>query len=422
MFPIIILPNLAAWAQQLASLVPLAALLEFVDLQQKLHVFELSGFTPAWSWALTPEGARLILSDEDSSDACCLDRPARAPMLHCMDCKFGNFYPCSAPTTTRHYLKSTTPCVKLANHWPNVLSPQARKHRLELVVVRRSPPTGKKPSNWMLHVLQGDTSASLRITLVLGWALWLGLGCLSILSGLYVAAAYLIILPVTGAAVHFRVVGQARQLLAMEEPGEIDRLIVATNSVNSTDWYAFYGPSDTVNGLLNRPLMRAERPAHPRIAAWTIRGCAAAQWGLVIASCVMQGWDAFAVTSWIAFCSLVGTYIYPPERAVQDWLSLVCRVDLVTIKATFSSRRAMLAALVHLNPDQENTEWLDPILSKTHQERKDWEAAVLSYSKSQPTQVSERDYWYKFVREGVAMGVRLQNEIKTLRFNEKKSC
>ncbi|KAK8118281.1 uncharacterized protein PG998_006562 [Apiospora kogelbergensis] len=403
MSPIITLPGLALWGQQLASLIPLAALLEFVDLQQKLHVFELSGFNPPWSWALTPEGAKLILSDEDSSDACCLDRPARAPMLHCMDCKFGNFYPCSAPTTTRYYLKHTTPRIKLSNHWPNGLSPRARKHRLELVVVRRSPPTGKK-TNVILRALKGCISTSLRLTLAIGWALWLGLLCFSVLSGLYVAAAYLVIIPVTGVAVHFRVVGEARQLLATDEPGEIDRQVVATNSVNGTDWYAFYGPSDTVNALLNRPLLRAGRPAHPRIAAWIIRGCAASQWGLIVASCVMQGWDAFAVTSWITFCALVGTYIYPPEQAVQDWLSMVCRVDLVTIKATFSSRRAMLAALVHLNPDQENTEWLDPILSKTHQERKDWEAAVLSYSKSQPAQVSERDYWYKFVREGVSMG------------------
>lgn len=42
MFPIITLPELATWGQQLASVVPLAALLEFIDLQQKLHVFELT--------------------------------------------------------------------------------------------------------------------------------------------------------------------------------------------------------------------------------------------------------------------------------------------------------------------------------------------------------------------------------------------
>ncbi|KAK7921360.1 hypothetical protein PG985_009382 [Apiospora marii] len=421
MFPIITLPELATWGQQLASLVPLAALLEFIDLQQKLHVFELSGFNPAWSWALTPEGARLILSDEDSSDACCLDRPARSAVLHCMDCKFGNFYPCSAPTTTRSYLRSTTPRIKLSNHWPNVLSPQARRNRLDVVVVRQSPPKIKTPGR-VLRAIMGDTPPFLRVTVIIGWALWLVLSCSSILSGLYVATAYLAIIPVTSAAIDLRVVGKARQLLAMDEPGEMDRLVVATNSVNSTDWYAFYGPKDTVNALLNRPLMRADRPAHPRIAAWLIRGCAAAQWGLIVASCVLQGWDAYAITIWIAFCSLVSTYIYPPERAVQDWLSSVCRVDLDSIRATFSSRRAMLAALIHLNPDQENTEWLDPILSKSHQERKDWEAAVLAHSRSQPTHVAERDYWYKYVREGVAMGVQLQNEIKTLRHNEKKSC
>lgn len=411
MYPHIKFPELEVWSQQLASILPLAALLEFVDVAKKLHVFQLSGFNPAWNWPMTPEGARLLLSDEDTSDACCLDLPSRAAELHCMDCKFGNFYPCSAPTTTRFYMKASKPDVRLDNHWPNTWSSRARKNRLDFFLVRRCD--AQQTGRHVLQILRGSKSTLLFTVTALGWLFLLALVLTSLLGSLFIAASYLILMPFTGLAVIIRFGGQPRDLLGMDEPGNIDRMVVVTNSLNSSDWSAFYGPKDPVNGLLNRPLLEPERPRRERLSGWMIRFCTAGQWCLALASCVLQNWDAFVITLWIVFCSLVTTYIYPPELAAQDWLASACGLELIRIKVPFTSRRAMLAALVYLNPDQENTGWLDPILSKTHKERYDWESSVLAYSKRQPISPQfEKEYWFKYVEEGVEMGMRIRLEME----------
>ncbi|KAK1453449.1 hypothetical protein CMEL01_05108 [Colletotrichum melonis] len=83
------LPNLPPWAQQFTGILPLTALIEFIEEAAKLHVFELSELTPAWCWPISPKGARVLLSTDDTTNACCLDRPCAVPTLHCMDAKFG---------------------------------------------------------------------------------------------------------------------------------------------------------------------------------------------------------------------------------------------------------------------------------------------------------------------------------------------
>jgi hypothetical protein len=61
MSPLIVSPHLPAWAQQLAGLVPLSALIEFIDIGMKLHLFELAGSVALWNWPVTPAGAKLLL-------------------------------------------------------------------------------------------------------------------------------------------------------------------------------------------------------------------------------------------------------------------------------------------------------------------------------------------------------------------------
>ena len=70
----IVPPSLAVWLQQLAGILPLTALIDFTDLSVKLHAFELSGAVPFWNWAITPAGARLLLSSQDTTYTCCLDQ------------------------------------------------------------------------------------------------------------------------------------------------------------------------------------------------------------------------------------------------------------------------------------------------------------------------------------------------------------
>jgi hypothetical protein len=421
MFPFLQLPDLEPWAQQLASILPLAVLLEFADLETKLHVFELSGLNPLWNWPVTPKGARLLSSDEDTSDACCLDRPGRTAELHCMDCKFGNFYPCSAPTTTRLYIKAKSVDTRLKSGWANGLSPNGRKHNLHLLMVTHQP-SQKQAGSW-LWTIKGGKSKRLFFATACGWIFWLGLLAVSFFAGLYIASAYLASMPLTGLAVSLRFGGQPREPMGGNEVGDINRLAVVTNSVNSCEWFAFYGPKEPINGLLNRPLLRSGNPGRQTLTGWMIRICVASQWGLAIAACVFQGWDAFSVTIWVAFCALTTEHIYPPESAAHDWLDSVCGLKLYRVKIPFTSRRSMLAALVHINPDQENTEWLDPILSKTHQERKDWESATLAYSRTRCLNPDlEKDYWYNFVKEGVTLGVKIQEVLAKRSRSLKKTC
>ena len=91
-FPIPPLPPLAPWLQQLAGILPLCALIEFIDNATKLHVFQLNRSVPIWNWPVTPAGARLLLSSGGLSadEACHLDQAGQSPVLHCIDGRYGD--------------------------------------------------------------------------------------------------------------------------------------------------------------------------------------------------------------------------------------------------------------------------------------------------------------------------------------------
>jgi hypothetical protein len=410
MFQLLHFPELATWGQQLANILPLGALLEFVDIEKKLHILELSGFCPYWNWPLTPQGARLLLSDEDTTDACCLDRDGRAPVLHCMDCKFGNAYPSSAPTTIRLLNQGIKILSRVDNFRVQEKGKKARRHTLDLFVIQQV----RLPTKLVPRYMKPFTNMSSNYIFVsiFGWTSWLVLLVICAISSLYIALGYLLLMPVTGFAIGLRFGGEARGLIGLEEPGDSTRLGIATNGLNSTDWWAFYGPKNAVNGLLNRPLLRNSPPRRQSLACWMIRICAACQWSLAIASCARQSWDAFMVTLWIAFCALAMTYLYPPEQGAIDWLRYGCALEIERIRVRFTARRSLLGALLYLNPDRETTEWLDQVLSKNHKERRDWEAAVFEYIETGAGKEHNlAEYWFEFVREGVEVGEQIRGSL-----------
>jgi hypothetical protein len=49
MDPIITLPALPVWAQQLAGILSLAALIDVIDIKMRLHLYELHGSVPLWN-------------------------------------------------------------------------------------------------------------------------------------------------------------------------------------------------------------------------------------------------------------------------------------------------------------------------------------------------------------------------------------
>lgn len=275
MSQLIYFPELATWGQQLANILPLAALLEFSDVEKKLHILELSGFCPYWTWPLTPKAARLLLSDEDTTDACCLDRDGRVAVLHCMDCKFGNAYPSSAPTTIRLLSQGIKSQSKVENLRMPKGGKRMRKNTLDLLVVQQIPVMTRKISRYRKPF--ANVSPIYVFVSAVGWSLWVALLITCAISALYIAIGYLVLMPVTGFAIDLKFGGEARGLIELDEPGNSPRLGIATNSLNSADWWAFYGPKNAVNGLLNRPLLRAHPPRHQSLASWMIRICAVCQ-------------------------------------------------------------------------------------------------------------------------------------------------
>jgi hypothetical protein len=64
------------WTEQLASILPLSALIDFIDTPLILHTYQLASGLPLWCWAVTPTGSRFLLEQDDARDqsVCYLDR------------------------------------------------------------------------------------------------------------------------------------------------------------------------------------------------------------------------------------------------------------------------------------------------------------------------------------------------------------
>ena len=417
--------SLPVAAQQLASIIPLSALIEFIDIGSKLHVFELTGSVPHWQWPVTPAGARVLLSNENTEDECTLDHPERSAVLECFDGRHGDRYPSSTPTTTRLWCFAHSVDRVVRNEHRNMEQPSMRPQRLELfrlidrVALAGVATMGKAGSkkNYIGRALAALRSGATRyIALnIFGWLAWATLTALSLMSSLWVAAAYLLLIPSTGLIIFNTHGSRPRQLLNGNERGKYDRLVVATASLNSPKWFAFYGESIATNSLLSRPLLRHRCTYWPNFFRILLQLFILAQWGLVLASCVLTDWNAFFISVWIAFCAIASSYIYPPGTAARDWLRCKCNIDVKRIRADFSSRRAMLSVLVYINPDtvEGRTAWIDPILSKSSTDRQEWEAALLQYieHREQTETIPFEKYWWKWIVEGVKVGEKIKMEL-----------
>lgn len=52
------------WTAEIANILPLLALIHFLDILTKLHVFKLAGAAPLWSQTVTPARSRLLLPED----------------------------------------------------------------------------------------------------------------------------------------------------------------------------------------------------------------------------------------------------------------------------------------------------------------------------------------------------------------------
>ena len=387
------LPPLAPWLQQLAGILPLCALIEFIDIATKLHVFQLNRSVPIWNWPVTPAGARLLLSSRGSSadEACYLDQAGQSPVLHCIDGRYGDWYPSSTQTTTRMCITKPHSSKFVLNPSPNLADLYARKQKLEVISLKRL----KRPSSQSRKKAKSNRVALLcdrlfrrrrrhsiiyELTSGIGWIFWLGATIVCFMSRLYIAGVYLLLTPLTGLVVSFTHGGNPRRLLD-DRPSPFKRLVVATDNLNGTNWLAFYGESNALNSLLNKPLVRVATSSTSSSLRLLLllRILIAGQWALAVGSCALQDWNALIISFWIGFCGLVASYAYTPTTAARDWLQLSCDHVIESTSTEFSSRRSMLGALIYLNPDSKErlTSWINPILADCA-DRRAWESAFLS--------------------------------------------
>ena len=335
----------------------------------KLHLYELTGRVLLWNWPLTPAGARLLLSSEDTEDTCCLDRPSRSLILHCIDGKYGDVYACSAPTTTRLCFSAECDVVPLRNESSNLIAMTARRQKLNVVGVTQGE----------ADLAHGTRSFTSRywIFSASGWLFWVTIIVVTAMAGLYYGLIYLINMPVTGMVVRLTHGYKGRQIISPEYSSP-HRLVIVSGSLNASEWWAFYGKSGLINAIVNKPLYRKTKTTASRLLRWVTQLLIARLWILAIDSCALQDWNALFISLWISLCGLESIYGCPPEDIVRDWLHHDCNLVLSQYPVTFSTRRAMLSALIYMSPDSKDrcTKWIDPILTDA-QDRREWEAAIL---------------------------------------------
>ncbi|RYP43966.1 hypothetical protein DL768_009520 [Monosporascus sp. mg162] len=410
--PLDIFPSsLPEWARSLASILPLSTLIEFVDVATQLHVYELRGSVPHWNWPVTPSGARLLLSDDDTTGACLLDLPHRSMKLDCFDGRHGNQYPCSAPTTTRLWAAKRKVDVLIPNSHGNMKEP-TRKQAMRVLHLRDATPgsdagTGEKTSGKKLLTYFRTRGLRYLAVSCIGWVCWTGLVVLSFLGGLYISGPYLLLMPMMGIVVGFTH-GNTARMPQRRDYDAYQRLIIASGSENGYQWFAFYGDQTLLNGLLNLPLYRAGSIRFWPFFSNLLRVLIVSQWGLALGSSAMMGWDAFIIATWTTFCILMSAYVYPSNVAARDWLRRNCQVEVVAIDIELSSRWSMLCAMGTINPDITNAEakWMDSILGPTPDRHDVW-TTLKEYSldgdEYDASGVKDK-WWWKFLVEGREVG------------------
>ncbi|KAI1371119.1 hypothetical protein F4677DRAFT_436394 [Hypoxylon crocopeplum] len=442
------------WVSELAGILPLSALIDFIDVPARLHIFQLSGSTPLWSSPITPAGSRLLLSDDSSLDQSChLDRHGNSISLLGLDGRYGGKYYISSPETIRLCVGSHRPCM-IDNLHNNMNGDDLRLQNLEIVHVSRlqNHTRHQLSPSWLRRVfVQSPWLSSVHYLAVsiFGWVILLAMIVMSIILQTYLSLAFLILMPLTGIVV-LALYGINPRGLLVDSSSDFNRLILVAEHENTMNWTVFYGESTVLNSLLNRPLKPLGRqPTHTALLRIVLRIFILGQWALAIGSSAVKDWDAYFITFWIAFCIFVQAYIIPAEREAKQWMKSYAGIEIQRYQTQLSSRRALLNTVMALNPDtfalspgaqeEDRTKlydgamrWIDPILEQGPS-RTRWEEATLkamneaakkytpedtqgenSNIAGSPSteweQEYRRDYWAPFIIEGIYMARKIREE------------
>ncbi|KAK1573284.1 uncharacterized protein LY79DRAFT_673736 [Colletotrichum navitas] len=154
------------WARELAGIIPLSALIDFVDVPRRLHTYQLSGATLLWCWPVTPSTSRLLFSEKTKDATCCLDRFGRSQGLTCLDGRYGNKYLMANPETLRLCL-STAPRTVIHNTHDNMKRDNVCIYTLEVIQVLRAALSTTR--NMLLNMYTIYTSAAIGAAAIKGW-------------------------------------------------------------------------------------------------------------------------------------------------------------------------------------------------------------------------------------------------------------
>ena len=459
------LPSLPTWAQQLAGILPLSAVIDFLNTPKVFHIFQLRGAVPAWCWPITPSGSRLLLASSASNDACFLDRYENGAKPLCLDGRYGDQYPMANAETIRMALDAI-PMKRIQNQHPNIEAEARRRpQELEIVLVSRSDSSNDAKmestraqdsthTRKCLPLLRfvgciprvHGSSILHNIAILLGWMLWIGLVICTALLQLWLALSFLIIVVSSGICVLY-IHGAGPRRLGSKPSSPYNRVVITSSSTNSSSWRLFYGESSSVNALVNWPLLPQAHYETDTLVFACLRILIFGQWALAIATAAKQSLDAYVVAFWILFCVLAINFVFCTDYAVSEWMGRGAGIQLERYSVAVSSRRAMLNVIIALNPDtfsetiewekvdstqynQNGLSWLDPILAKS-EDRTQWLEATrrfISASKSSGSTIGDLQieyrqyYWWKFVEEGTDLAIQLRPHIPTLERFMAKNC
>ncbi|KAI3324924.1 hypothetical protein HD806DRAFT_459472 [Xylariaceae sp. AK1471] len=439
-----------SWVPELAGILPLSALIDFIDLPPKLHIYQLAGFGALWNSPITPAGSRLLLSEDNSLyPHCYLDRFGNSIGLLGLDGRYGSRYYISSPETTRMCLRAHRAHIVKNSH-DNMKGDDLRLQNLEIIHVSRLQPHQRRetPSSWPRRILLRATR--IRLAYICGWIVLLAMIVMSGILQTWLSLAFLVLMPITGGVV-FALHGSNPRRLLVEKPTRWNRLILVAEHENTTDWVAFYGETTILNSLLNRPLKplgSEDMSALTTILRMILRVLILGQWAIALGAAAVKDWNAYFITFWIAFCIFMQAYVMPPEKGAKEWMKSYAGIQIERYYTTLSSRRALLNTIIALNPDTfallpgttqddkdkfapEAMKWIDTILV-TGPERAKWEEATLkamnkitTHSPLKNTEVSgshalsteweeeyKKEFWAPFILEGIYMAAKIKEEAK----------
>lgn len=366
--------NTYPWIYDILGVLPVSAFLDVVNPHRRLHICQLVGTVPLWSWTVTPAAYTTLLAgdgfddeienggDEDADisplSPCHMDGFGETRQWTATDGRYGHQYVVANAETLRRCL-SASPRRPIPNLNPRLEDMGARIHRLEIIRVSPRLATARQPKqaspsedpdSWKP---QFDSRSRFNTIVTSGWIMMAGCLGAALKTQCFLGGAYLVIVSFTGLCIQILYGGQPRTLLHNHISG-VNRMVLVAEHSNATSWKAFYGDSNILNSLLKHPLRSDHAPLSipvRRLLRTMLRGLILAQWAVALTAAARKDVDGIVVCFWVLVSALASRYLATPIMGAQIWMRSYAGIVMERYRLKLSSRRSLLSTLVALNPD-----------------------------------------------------------------------